>query len=686
MGVSRSDRRPLPAVLLALAVVVALSVAACGQTNPTHGPFFDSSAPGSAAPSSPASSPAPSETDRSVANSGIAPGDVPAAVAGPDLGEAWTTEPDPETFIPLPDGTMVAPDQYLVMLDRSATQADAEKVAASVDGTIGGRIEYIGLWKVLVWPNYHTAIISDRLKTLSEQPGVLAAAPVTIETVQSAPDCAPGLADGVYAGTNSKPYDMIGVKAAWQAFYASGLPVSTVHVGFLDSDLTRDPKGKLAWEFDDVSFIGDPHTTQTPEATADGFHHADGTMGILTGDGQNGGIAGIGSPLGSRLLVSHDVLNGPATAGQPSKWTAKDGTTYTDDALLKTMEQIKSGATIINGSWGANSVVSNSGRAGTAAMWKKFFDQMANDHPNVLFVYAAGNYNSNLDGSNYYPGSIPAPNVITVGNTDNDGGRHAGKYGSNGVLPGAGGEVTLGAPGDKSVWGVGLDGKVMNSEGGTSSATPMVSATAALIRSIDPTLSAADIKKMIADSAATGDPEVGGKELRVDLAVRKAIDGARARLVPAKGPLTDKEIAAATQYCEINVTGDLKERLTQPAGASRWEIRGSVHAAKGPTSLSLLVGGAKPSNWRQAIGGSGQAVAWTILVPQKGVLIIVSRQDNGYWIKRSVRDTGPASPSPSPTASPSPTPAGSTYDCSNPPQKGTIAYAKWSLHCIPIGP
>jgi hypothetical protein len=680
MGVSRSDRRRLPAVLGSFLVAGALSAAACGHTTPTLEPFFDTAAPSRAAGTGPAAGPSLVPGD--------VPGDAPAATAGPDLGETWTTEPDPETFIALPDGTLVAPDQFLVMLDRSASRADADKVASSVDGTIGGHIAYIGLWKVIVWPSYHTAIISDRLKTLGEQPGVLAAAPVTLETTQAAPDCAPGLTDPVYAGSLSKPYEMIGVKAAWQALYASGLPVNPVHVGFLDTVLTRDPTGHLPWEFDDLTFVGDPATTPTPEATSDGFHHADGTMGILAGDGQNGGVAGIDSPLGSRLLVSHDVLNGPATAGEASKWTARDGTTYTDDALLKTLRQIESGATIINGSWGAGSVVSGPARAGTVAMWKTFFDQMAKDHPKVLFVYAAGNYNSNLDGKNYYPGSIPAPNVITVGNTDNDGGRHPGKYGSNGVLPGAGGEVTLGAPGDQSVWGVGLDGKVMHSEGGTSSATPMVAATAALIRSIDPTLSAADIKKLIADSADTGDPEVGGKELRVDLAVRKAIDGARARRNPALAPLSDADIAGALQYCEINVTGDLKERLSQPAGSSRWEIRGSVHAAKGPTALSLVAGGARPSNWRQAIAGSGQAVVWTILAPQKGVVIVVSRQDNGYWIKRSVRDTGPSTPSPSPSPSASPTPPApqGSYDCSNPPQPGTIAYAKWSLHCKPIAP
>jgi hypothetical protein len=36
-----------------------------------------------------------------------------APAAGPDLGETWTTEPDPDAFITLDGGSQVAPDQFL---------------------------------------------------------------------------------------------------------------------------------------------------------------------------------------------------------------------------------------------------------------------------------------------------------------------------------------------------------------------------------------------------------------------------------------------------------------------------------------------------------------------------------------------------------------------------------------------
>jgi hypothetical protein len=249
-GASIRRRQPSAAVFAAVAIVAALAFGACSEPRPW-----------------PVLSTTPSPI---VSDAGLLPGDSPAVVAGPDLGEAWTTEPDLDQFYSLDDGTEVAPDQLLVMLTPSSTRADADRVALKVHGTVGGHVAYIGLWKLLVEPIYRPDVFDARLRALASADGVLAVAPVSLVSVQAAPDCAPALADQVYAGANSAPYDMIGVKAAWQAFYASGLPVGTVHVGFLDSVLTRDPTGKIPWEFDGVTFIGEPQTTPNPESSLDG--------------------------------------------------------------------------------------------------------------------------------------------------------------------------------------------------------------------------------------------------------------------------------------------------------------------------------------------------------------------------------------------------------------------------------
>jgi subtilisin family serine protease len=64
-------------------------------------------------------------------------------------------------------------------------------------------------------------------------------------------------------------------------------------------------------------------------------------------------------------------------------------------------------------------------------------------------------------------------------------------------------------------------------EGGTSAATPQVSAAAALLLSLNPDLSAAEIKQILSDTARPGPAEVGGKILAVDQAVLKVINQQR---------------------------------------------------------------------------------------------------------------------------------------------------------------
>ncbi len=645
-------------------------------------------------------------------------GEPPLVKPGPDLGGGWTTPPNLNRFITIDGGSRVASDQYLVMLDGGSSKAAAQRIAAAVHGSVAGRVAYIDVWKISTAPAKDARTWYARRDRIATMVGVEAIAPVTLveatgdlktsqispvteypaARAQAAPNCAPALDDPVYAGSHAKPYDMIGVRAAWEAYYASSIPKYPVQLGITDTALTLDSKNRIGWEFGRITFVGDAGVVTKPRAptkdnpSKNGFHHADGVLGIIAADPTNGGIAGIASPLGESLMVTHTVLGGGAAAGPKAKWKAPDGTSYTDAELLNVIYQIEHGATIITGSWGPDTP--SAANTADAAMWKKFFDKMAKDHPEVLFVYAAGNEQTALDGTNFYPAGIPAPNVFTVGNVTTGNKR---VRSSNGLLPTVqGGEVTLGAPGDEAVWGVGADGKIRARYGGTSSATPMVSATAILMRAIDPDLTAAQIKQMIIDSAAIGDPEVGGKTLRVDLAVRKAIDAARAKR--KLGPLTDSMIAAGRALCQISVTSHLAKRLDQPAGASEWSVGASLDTMPAPTTV-VIVSGARPANWEQLISAAGQTVTWTVSVPKGGASATVTRLDNGFWASVRLKDSGTpiatpkptssprASPNPTPRPTPRPTPGASSGssapDCSEPePYFDPV----WSLKCGNLGP
>ncbi|MFI5259322.1 MAG: S8 family serine peptidase [Candidatus Limnocylindrales bacterium] len=632
---------------------------------------------------------APDATPRTTAPTADAMGLTPSISLGPDLGDAWTTPPVWANFVDVGMGEPVAAEQYLVMLEGDTSQAAAQKVADVVGGTLVGHFDYLGIWKIQVPEPGTEADWQTRFVQLGEAPGVSDVAPVTLVTTQAASACATALSDPVYAGDNSKPYDMIGVGAAWDAYYASGLPRSPVHLGITDTVLTKN--AGIGWEFGQLTFDGDPTTTNAlrpataTDARTDGFHHADGVLGIIAGDQTNGGVAGIASPLGSSLIVSQSVLGGGLSAGSPASWDAPDGTSYTDAELLNTLHQIESGATVINGSWAASEVTD--ANAGAAAMWKAFFDKIAKDYPNVIFVYAAGNNGQALDGTNMWPAGISAPNVITVGNVTTANAKVAS---SNSAQAGSGAEVTLAAPGEQAVWGRGADGNVRAGYGGTSSAAPMVSATAALIRSIDPTLTAAQIKAMIVGSAAAGPADLGGKTLRVDLAVRKAIDAVRARSKLA--PLTDAAIAVARNLCQIRVSAHITRRLDSPAGSSEWNVTITLATAPNTTWVSLVVDG-KAVSTPQVVAAAGDSANWTVTVPKAGSTIVATRLDNGFWTAASLRDTGQAvaspsvlpsspptaadtpAPTPTPTPTPGPTPA---FDCSSPPSDFDPI---WSLAC-----
>lgn len=123
------------------------------------------------------------------------------------------------------------------------------------------------------------------------------------------------------------------------------------------------------------------------------------------------------------------------------------------------------------------------------------FAQLAHEHPNVLFVVAAGNHGEDVDKTFPSPAWLSAlfPNVVTVGACDEVGAPlPASNYGELGVQ--------LFAPG-KEVHSAMLGG-IRGSMSGTSMAAPQVAGVAARIREKFPTLTAPDVREVLEASAA----------------------------------------------------------------------------------------------------------------------------------------------------------------------------------------
>lgn len=197
-------------------------------------------------------------------------------------------------------------------------------------------------------------------------------------------------------------------------------------------------------------------------------------MNILAANSDNGGETGIASePLKDKLTVS--MIN---------RWA------YGANAmasLLAVNESVNKGAKIVSCSWGDSHANPN-----TAKAYKKFFEKMVRDHTDVLFICSAGNDGEVVNGGTRYPSGLALPNMITVGNVMNDGTRAAGQKDEDGRvvsksnMASANFEVTLAAPGEQAVKGFDNQGNLMNNNGGTSMATPQVTAAAAMISSLDP--------------------------------------------------------------------------------------------------------------------------------------------------------------------------------------------------------
>ena len=187
------------------------------------------------------------------------------------------------------------------------------------------------------------------------------------------------------------------------------------------------------------------------------------------------------------------------------------------------LSQAGIGSDILSFSWG-----NSEADPGAVIESKEFFQEWANTYPDHLFVCSAGNDGKAMDGSRRFPYTYNLPNVITVGCINNNGTLQKDSNRISDTF-----EVTLGVPGDQVVWGKDDKGRIEDSGGETSMSVPFLAATAALVRSLDPSLDASAIKSLLVETArksidvegsqVPAPKEVGGGILATDLAVQKVI-------------------------------------------------------------------------------------------------------------------------------------------------------------------
>jgi len=559
--------------------------------------------------------------------------------SGGDESVATYTKPAADSIVQSAELGPVPANQIGVTLAEDGTRANVERLAETLGGTITGELGFMDLF-IIETDGTTEADLLDDLETAAAAEGIEFAAPnqVTYRDIRFEGVRVTTMDDPVYEDGRDRPQRIIGASRAADIIRASGLDLNAVKVGITDDGLYTSS------EIDgDVNFVtADEGDALSVPDKIDGvddpaYSHGTAVASVIGANDTDGGMAGIAAPLGDKLTISMTNIWGPKYGvnaivppdpTDPTQGTFSDGT-FALGNLVALKQLVDEGNQVINCSWG-----NSNAHPHTASIYKRFFEKMNQEHPGVLFVCSAGNNGSALNGEHRYPSGLSLPNMITVGNLENDGTTRDSSNRSSANF-----EVTLAAPGNSIVHGVALDGTVVNDFGGTSMASPQVASTAAMLLALDPTLSAADLKRIISETARLGvlaqdgqtstpiSDEVGGRILAVDQAVLKVVNDLRAK--NGLPPLTDEDITGSTTidlYAESGEEGMWNVAATFPKVASGGADIELTYQGEG------MIGGLTS----QRLTGDG-SIEWSAQLLDDSMVIFVTRSDSGAKWRVAIR-------------------------------------------------
>ena len=535
------------------------------------------------------------------------------------------------------EGWGVVPlNQLIIVFNDDVGKGEAKKTIEQLGGVIVGEIETINLYQIET-KSRSEAELTRLLDTAIAMSGVETAFPnveVYGKDAEGTP-CSP-LRDPLYTDpNNSAHYKAIGMENAWRIIKSSGVKLNKVNAGVLDSSLytgSNEYKGKVKVSGDKTN---EPEKNAKNQVVYGGLNHGTMVTNVMGADHENDGMVGIASVLGDKLSINvKNLYDGKKDEG--IDYDENDITqgvytengmnyTYTMKALVYLKEQVESGATVINCSYGP--AFPRDQHQWISKAYEKFFKEIYKTYPNVVFVAAAGNEGRDplskgaLNGSNYYPAGMKLPNVVTVGALNNDGTRA--EFSNYAASENA--EVTLSAPGVEMLLGTDENGQPIKASG-TSFSAPQVSAAIAIIQSISPGMDAAQVKDLLVQTAAgsvttengtTPIPEGMGKGiLRVDEAVLQAINNEREK--QGKSPFTMQELLDRSAV-----------DLFAETGFREYTVRASVPDAEGSSvSLKIEVKG-KCSIEEDTVQSVqvGEEAVWNLTLEDDSVFVRVVRAD-----------------------------------------------------------
>lgn len=271
------------------------------------------------------------------------------------------------------------------------------------------------------------------------------------------------------------------------------VPLAKVRVGVMDTGIDGD-----YGEFDDITLVNIDAPGTVATDTDPGLHGTK-VASIIAADDDGEGMNGIASKvLGDKLIIGATSFRNKTVSGE-----------------LATLAQMaKNGFSIVNMSFGYDkSKYTEQRYAEIRSMYKTGLAAL----PQVLFVAAAANESFELTRDNDCPAGIDLPNVITVGGLSNCDIDEAASFSSYGDL------IDMAAPAVRVPCVSTLGRSKVAGSVGNSFAAPQVTAVAAILKSIDPSISASAIKTHLQYSCLGTTADMGYRRLVYALPVTQLL-------------------------------------------------------------------------------------------------------------------------------------------------------------------
>jgi subtilisin family serine protease len=277
------------------------------------------------------------------------------------------------------------------------------------------------------------------------------------------------------------PGSVLSLPGAWQLADGAGVTVAIVDSG---ARLEHPDLAPNIWtNFDEVpgnrvdddnnGYVDDVHgvdlsSSRPGQNLSDGWGHGTHVAGIVGAARNRRGVVGV-APRAKLMIVRVLDGNGAGTTGgvaEGIRYAAANGARVVNLSLSGPEKDPRLVAAV---------------QAANAA--------------NVLLVTSAGNDGVDIDSKPAYPAALASPNLLAVASTDPNSGRGISEFSNYGRLA-----VQVAAP-SAEILSTSSDGSYVL-KSGTSMAAPIVAGVAALAASVNPTISAADLRALLTQNAA----------------------------------------------------------------------------------------------------------------------------------------------------------------------------------------